>query len=132
VVRDLVNCLVVGLGGFLGANVRFLLGRWAAQRWGTDFPLGTFLINVSGSFILGLFMQLSNRLVWNDAWRLLIAIGFVGAFTTFSTFEYETFELLRQGNLLRAGMNVIGSVAIGFLAVYLGVVAARLLLRQPA
>src|ERR1043166_3226285 len=130
--KELASCLVVGMGGFLGANMRFLLGRWAQHKWGTDFPYGTFLINVSGSFFLGLFATLTNRLAWNDAWRLLIAIGFVGAFTTFSTFEYETFELMRQGSLLRAGANVFGSVTVGFLAVYIGVVVARLLLRQPA
>jgi CrcB protein len=130
--KDLANCLVVGMGGFIGANIRYFLGRWAAQKWGTDFPYGTFVINVSGSFILGLFATLAARLAWNDAWRLLVAIGFVGAFTTFSTFEYETFELIRQNNLARAGVNVLGSVLVGFLAVYLGVVVARLLLRQPA
>jgi CrcB protein len=100
-----------------------------AQRWGTAFPYGTLVINLGGCFILGLFATLASRLAWNDNWRLLIAIGFVGAFTTFSTFEYETFELARQGNLLRAGINVCGSVIFGFVAVYVGVVVARLCLR---
>src|SRR5438105_2013506 len=102
-VKDLVNCLVVGLGGFLGANARFFMGRWVSQKWGTAFPYGTFLINILGCFVLGLFATLATRLVWSDTWKMLIAIGFVGAFTTFSTFEYETFELIRQGNALRAG-----------------------------
>lgn len=125
----MMKMLVVGLGGFLGANARYLLGQWAAQRWGTAFPYGTFLINISGSFVLGLFGTLALRLAWNDNWRLLIAVGFVGAYTTFSTFEYETLQLLSEGSLARAAANVLGSVLLGFFAVYAGVVLARLLLR---
>lgn len=125
----MMKMLVVGLGGFLGANARYLLGQWAAQRWGTAFPYGTFLINISGSFVLGLFGTLALRLAWNDNWRLLIAVGFVGAYTTFSTFEYETLQLLSEGSLARAAANVLGSVLLGFFAVYVGVVLARLLLR---
>lgn len=127
---NLLNCLVVGAGGFIGANARYILGRWVTQKWGSAFPYGTFIINILGCLILGLFATLATRLAWNDNWRLLIAIGFVGAFTTFSTFEYETFELMRQGNLLRAGANLICSVMVGFFAVYLGVVIARLVLRS--
>lgn len=118
---------IVGTGGFIGANARFVLGRWAAQKWGTDFPWGTFLINVSGSFLLGLFAALAVRFAWNDGWRLLIAVGFLGAFTTFSTFTYESLQLMEQGRLLRAGLNLLGSVAVGMLGVALGVAAARIL-----
>lgn len=124
--------LVVGAGGFIGANMRFIIGRWAVQKWGAGFPYGTLLINVAGCFILGLFAPLATRLAWNDYWRLLIAIGFVGAFTTFSTFEYETFELMRQGNLLRAVANLGVSIVLGFCAVFLGVILARLCLRGHA
>src|SRR5262249_50937923 len=79
----------VGLGGFLGANARYWLGGWVAERWGTDFPWATFVINISGSFILGLFMTLiTERYAFPHAptLRLVVAIGFVGAYTTFSTF----------------------------------------------
>jgi CrcB protein len=131
-VIGLMTYFVIGTGGFIGANVRFLIGRWAVQRWGAAFPYGTLIINVAGCFILGLFATLATRLAWNDAWRLLIAVGFVGAFTTFSTFEYETFELVGQGNMLRALANLLGSIAFGFSAVFLGVVLARLLLRVHA
>src|SRR5262245_59817825 len=92
--QTIVKYLVVGIGGFIGANVRFIVGQWAAQKWGTAFPYGTFLINITGSFILGLFATLTLKFLWDDTWRLLIAIGFVGAYTTFSTFEYETLELI--------------------------------------
>lgn len=119
--------LIVGLGGFIGANARYLIGGWAAQKWGTSFPYGTFIINITGSFILGLFATLMLRFTWNDNWRLLIAIGFVGAYTTFSTFEYESLQLVAQGLQARAALNILGSVVLGFVAAYLGVVAARLL-----
>ncbi|HLK56738.1 MAG TPA: fluoride efflux transporter CrcB [Chthonomonadaceae bacterium] len=124
--------LVVGLGGFIGANARYILGLWAAQKWGTQFPYGTFIINITGSFILGLFATLALRFAWNDNWRLLIAIGFVGAYTTFSTFEYETLQLVEQGTWLRAGLNILGSVLLGFGAAYLGRVVAGLFFRGTA
>lgn len=125
-----LKCLIVGLGGFVGANARYLLGGWVQQRWGPSFPAGTFVINVSGSFLLGLFATLALRLTWGEEWRLLIAIGFLGAYTTFSTFEYETLQLIAEGRQYgAAAFNLLGSVLIGFAAAYLGIVAARLLLR---
>jgi len=127
--ESLITYVMVGAGGFIGANARFILGRWASQKWGTAFPIGTLIINLAGCFILGLFATVANRLALNDYWRLLVAVGFVGAFTTFSTFEYETFELMRQANLLRAAANAFGSLIFGFVAVFLGVVVARVLLR---
>ena len=123
--------LVSGIGGFIGANARYIIGGWVQQKWGTAFPYGTFLINVSGSFILGLFMVLAQRFVWSDYWRLLIAIGFVGAYTTFSTFEYETFLLVSSRARTYAALNVLGSVLFGFAAAYVGVVVGRLLTHRP-
>ncbi|HLJ56465.1 MAG TPA: fluoride efflux transporter CrcB [Chthonomonadaceae bacterium] len=125
----LVPYLFVGLGGFVGANARYIVARWAADRWGPGFPYGTFIINITGCLILGLFATLADRLAWNDAWRFTIAIGFVGAYTTFSTYEYESFRLVADGQLARAAANIIGSVIVGFAGVYAGVVLARLLLR---
>ncbi len=118
--------LIVGLGGFIGANARYIVGGWVQQKWGPSFPYGTFIINVTGSFILGVFSTLFMRLAWNEQWRLLIAIGFVGAYTTFSTFEYESLQLIVQGSRYRAAaVNLAGSVVAGFFAAYLGVVLAR-------
>ncbi len=125
----MLKYLVVGMGGFVGANARFIVAQWAARKWGTAFPYGTFIINITGSFILGLFATLLLRFAWNDYWRLLIAIGFVGAYTTFSTFEYETLQLVAQGTWSRALMNAFGSLVCGFAAAYVGVVIARLLMR---
>lgn len=123
----LLKYLIVGMGGFIGANSRYILGAWVANKWGTAFPYGTFIINITGCFILGLFATLAMRLTWNDNWKLLIAMGFVGAYTTFSTFEYETLQLVADGSWKQALVNTVGSVVLGFGAAYLGVVAARLL-----
>ena len=125
-VNILIKTFWVGLGGFLGANARYWLGGWVAERYGTQFPWGTFVINVSGSFILGLILTLiSERFITASYWRLLVPIGFVGAYTTFSTFEYETFALAEHGALWRALANVIFSVLVGFLAVWCGAKLAQ-------
>jgi fluoride exporter len=118
----------VGLGGFLGANARYWLGGWIAARWGTEFPWSTFVINVSGSFILGLFLSLiTERFAVPGALtlRLVVAIGFVGAYTTFSTFEFETLALVQTETWVRAFGNAFGSLFAGFLAVWLGVLLGR-------
>jgi CrcB protein len=117
---------VVALGGAVGAVARYWIGGLVNSRWPVQFPLGTFVINVTGSFIIGCFLTLaSERLTLHPHWRLLIAVGFVGAYTTFSTFEYETLKLIEEGNVLNAAGNVVLSVAVGFIAVWLGVTAAR-------
>ncbi len=113
--------LWVGLGGFVGANARYLLSGWVASRLGAIFPYGTYLINVTGSFILGFFLAFAEDRVWiAPSLRLLFAVGFVGAYTTFSTFEYESVRLLQQRELLFAGLYLIGSVLTGGIAVVLG------------
>ncbi|MBO0798163.1 MAG: fluoride efflux transporter CrcB [Blastocatellia bacterium] len=118
--------VVVALGGALGAIARYWLGGLISSRLPMQFPLGTFIINVTGSFIIGFFLTLvSQRITINPNWRLLIAVGFVGAYTTFSTFEFETLKLLEEGSFLSAALNVILSFALGFIAVWLGVMAAR-------
>ena len=117
--------LWVGLGGFIGANTRYLLGGWIAARLGTTFPYGTFVINITGSFILGLIMGTLEGHVLSPAVRLAMAIGFVGAYTTFSTFTYETIRLIEGGSLLLATANAFGSLVIGLLAAIAGLAAGR-------
>jgi fluoride exporter len=117
---------MVGLGGFLGAIARFWVGGYISDRMGARFPYGTFVINISGSFLIGLVVTiLAEKTHWNAGWRYLIPIGFIGAYTTFSTFELETFQSLRDGEILFAFLNVALSVVLGFIAVWLGVVTAR-------
>ena len=119
--------LAIGFGGFVGANARYLVGGWVSDRWGHEFPWGTMVINITGSFILGFFSTLALRYAWSAQWRNVIAIGFVGAYTTFSTFEYETFQLAQNGALLRAAANAMGSLAAGFFAAWIGVRFAGLI-----
>ena len=120
--------LMVGIGGFLGAIARFWLGGVVYQKMGTRFPYGTFVVNISGSFLLGLIVTvLTERTRLNPNWLYLVPIGFIGAYTTFSTFEWEILAAIRDGQLLIAGLNVILSVVVGFLAVWLGVISGRLL-----
>lgn len=120
--------LIIGIGGFLGANARYLLGGWIAERYGTSFPYGTMVINMSGSFVIGFFLVLiSERFIIHPNWRLFFAIGFLGAYTTFSTFSFETFALIQQRSFFLALTNMAGSIVLGQLAVVAGMILARLL-----
>ncbi len=126
-VDALVPYLLVGAGGFVGAMARFEVGRWTGLLIETPFPLATFLINVSGSFLLGVLGTLvAARLsVPSETLRLALGVGFLGAFTTFSTFEYETHALLEEGSWLLAIGYVGASVSLGLFAVRAGIVVAK-------
>jgi len=122
----LLKYLMVGLGGCLGSILRFWLGSYIGGRLGSRFPYGTFVINVTGSFLIGMILTiLAEKTQWSPNWRYLIPIGFIGGYTTFSTFEYETFRLVQDGQMVTAMLNVVGSVVIGFAGVWAGMVAAR-------
>ena len=122
----LSNCLIIGLGGFLGAIARYIVALWIGQRWGRTFPLGTFVVNVSGSFLISLLMSLfTERFMVNPQLRLFLVIGFLGAYTTFSTFEYETGNLVKDGEWSMALANVILSVIAGFVALKFGETIAK-------
>lgn len=104
--------LVIGLGGFLGANARYLVAGWATRRFGAAFPYGTFLINLSGSFLLGLLLAfLRERIFLHPDHFLFFAVGFLGAYTTFSTFTYESLRLLQDGSVLLVSINIFGAVS---------------------
>lgn len=118
--------LMVGMGGAAGSVLRFWVGTYVSSRLGTRFPYGTFLINVTASFLIGFVLAvLADRADWSPNWRYLIPIGFIGGYSTFSTFEYETFRVFQEGELLISGLNVALSVVVGFFSVWLGVITGR-------
>ena len=117
---------MVGIGGFLGAIARFWLGSYIGERMGSRFPYGTFVINITGSFLIGLILTvLTDKTHLNPNWRYLVPLGFIGAYTTFSTFEYETLVRIQDGQLLTGSLNILLSVLLGFLAVWIGTMAGR-------
>jgi CrcB protein len=118
--------LMVAIGGALGSVLRFWVGGYISNRFPTRFPSGTFIINCTASFLIGFVITvLSERADWSPNWRYLIPIGFIGGYSTFSTFEYETFRVFQEGELLISGLNVVLSVVVGFVSVWLGVITGR-------
>jgi CrcB protein len=108
------------VGGAVGAPARFLIDGAVRERVTGDFPWGTFVINVSGSLVLGLITGLVLYHGLGDVPRVALGTGFCGAYTTFSTYSYETFELLERGEIRRGTLNALGSMAVGLVAASLG------------
>ena len=120
--------LYIAVGGALGALARYWLGVTVTGRMGTRFPWGTFVINMTACVILGFSLTfLSRRAGINPAWRYLIPVGFVGAYSTFSTYEWETLSNLRSGAFLLAALYAVSSLLLGLLAVWCGSVLAEVL-----
>jgi CrcB protein len=122
-----LNTLLVAAGGAIGAALRYLLGGLIASRLGPDFPWGTFVVNISGCLLIGAVLGLVERGALPPEARLFLAVGVLGGYTTFSTFGYETVSLLEGGEILAAALNAFGQLALGLVAVYLGLAAARIL-----
>ncbi len=119
---------MIALGGSLGAIARYAVGSYVGNRMGARFPYGTFLVNMSGSFVIGLVMTImAERSQMSRNWLYLVPIGFIGAYTTFSTFEFETLRLAQDGQAVYAMLNVVASVIVGFAMVWIGMVAGRAL-----
>ena len=113
--------LLVFLGGGAGSMLRYLVGMAITARYSGRFPLGTVIINITGSLLIGVLMTLiTERLDGHPNLRLLLVVGVLGGYTTFSTFEYETFYAVRSGEQWLGLLNVAGSVVMGYLAVWLG------------
>jgi CrcB protein len=125
-VLSLSRYLFIALGAAFGANARFLVGTWAGQRFGADFPYGTLIVNITGSFLLGFLLTLSTeRLPIAPEVRLMLAVGFFGSYTTFSSYTVESINLLRDGSLARSLANIIGNNLVGLLGAIAGAYLAR-------
>jgi CrcB protein len=117
--------LVVLAGAGLGGVARYAAGTWIMAKYGGRFPLGTFLINVSGSFLIGILMTLfTERLDPHPNWRLFLVVGILGGYTTFSSFEYETYQAVRDGEHWMGLLYVASSVLLGYAGVWLGALLA--------
>jgi CrcB protein len=120
--------LIISLGAIVGANARYLISRFAAKALGPVFPYGTLFINVSGSMIVGFFViWASERALVDPRWRLLIVIGFCGAFTTFSSYAFETMAYFEQGQWLLMYTNILTNNILCLLAALAGMALARVL-----
>jgi CrcB protein len=113
--------LVVLTGAGLGGLARYALGGWIMAKYGGRFPLGTFVINISGSFLIGVLMTLfTERMQPHPHWRLFLVVGVLGGYTTFSSFEYEIFQSVRDGARWMGMLYMTASVLLGYLGVWLG------------
>jgi CrcB protein len=123
-----VQLLLVGLGGFAGAVARWLVDGWISERNPSAFPVGTLVVNLTGSFLLGvLFAWVIERNVLPADVRAPVMIGFIGAYTTFSTFMLESWRLVEDGAWALATANLVGSVVLGLVAVVAGLAVGRAL-----
>jgi CrcB protein len=118
--------LWISLGAIVGANLRYFVAQQITRLISASFPYGTLVINITGSFVLGLFLVwTTDRVVADPRWRLLIAVGFCGGYTTFSSYAYETFALAEQGQWFPALWNVAASNLLSLIGVALGAIVAR-------
>ncbi len=120
--------LLVGVGGLIGSILRYLAAVVFSGHTSTGFPLATFTVNLLGCFLIGVIFALSERGdVLSPEWRIFLATGFCGGFTTFSSFSYESIRLMQDGQFLYLGLNVVLSVVLGFAATYLGMILVKAL-----
>ena len=117
--------LLISIGAVLGANLRYLVGGWVVDQMGSAFPFGTLVLNVTGSLVIGVVLTLASERLVAPWVRTTVAIGFLGSYTTFSTFSYETMSLIENGAWPRAVANVGASVGAALVGVYFGMVLAR-------
>jgi len=116
----LYTIILIGIGGFIGAILRYTIGGWVQDNF-VSFPFGTLTVNILGSFFLGLVMYLSEyQGIFNEETRVFLTIGILGAFTTLSTFSYESFRLLDNSNIMLLVINIVATVVLSIFAVYLG------------
>ncbi len=121
-----MNYVWIALGAVIGASARYFVSGYIARHFSTVFPYGTLVINITGSLILGFFLvYATERVLLDPHWRLLVAVGFCGSYTTFSSYAFESFALMEQGQWLLMGLNVLFSNALCLAAVLAGAALAR-------
>jgi CrcB protein len=119
---------LIAFGGALGSMARYWVGSTIAGRMGTKFPYGTFVINITACVIIGFSLTfLAKRVELNPAWRFLVPVGFIGAYSTFSTYEWETLSTIRTGAFLMAVLYAVSSLILGLAAVWFGSAIAEIL-----
>jgi fluoride exporter len=122
----LQTILFISLGAVFGANLRYFVGQYAAKLIPSSLPYGTLIINLTGSFILALFLVwTTERVLADPRWRLVIAVGFCGGYTTFSSYAYETFALFERGQWLTCALNILANNVLCLLGTVLGAMLAR-------
>ncbi len=119
--------LAIGAGSFIGGSCRYLLAQYFQEKFYSTFPFGTLGVNIIGCFLIGLVFGLSERGNVNQEWRLILATGVLGGFTTFSAFSNETFGMLRDGQFLYAFAYILASVLLGLIATFLGYAILKLI-----
>ena len=118
--------LLVALGGAIGSVMRYGVGRLAVSYWGESTVMGTLIVNVSGSFSVGLFLTLAlEKASVPTEYRAMAAVGFLGGYTTFSALSFEAVRLAESGEVVRAGASVAANIVLGLAAAYLGILAGR-------
>ncbi len=124
----LKNILIIGAGGFIGSVLRYLVQLYIDKGLNSTFPLGTLVANIAGSFLIGIVFALAEKgNLLSAEWRMFLAIGICGGFTTFSTFAFNNFVMIQERNTVQLFLNIGGSLFFGILAVYLGIVIIRLI-----
>jgi len=124
----LKNVILVGLGGGMGSIARFLTQKYLYQWYPHPFPFGTFLVNLSGCFLIGLFYGLTEKgNLLTPEWRIFLTTGFCGGFTTFSTFAYENINMLKSGDFLYFGLYTAGSLILGIAATFVGIAVLKVI-----
>ena len=118
--------LLISIGAIIGANLRYFVAQYVARLIPSTFPLGTLIINITASFILGFFLiWTSERVLADPRWRLFIAVGFCATYSTYSSFAFETFALFEKGQMALAALNILGTNVVCLIAVMLGAMLAR-------
>jgi CrcB protein len=117
--------LIVGTGGFIGSVMRYLLQVFVENKLLSTFPLATMIANIAGSFIIGVVFALAEKSLMNSDWRIFMSVGICGGFTTFSAFAFNNFNMIKEHTWNQLFLNIGGTMILGILAVYLGIILVR-------